>query len=182
LDLELAMKFRPDSAEAHQRMMTFIEEMEGQSDRGVAIVGAAWIEEAMSAAIESFLLHDTKAWQRLFGGNGPLASFSAKIDLSRLLGLISDIIKSDLHIIREVRNEFAHQIAHKTEHTKLGFASPYIKDKCLAIKCVAHEGIADSREAFIRSCAVLYAEFETLWFFGLKVSDGGYISARIERE
>ncbi|MCW1936773.1 hypothetical protein OMD46_11470 [Pseudomonas sp. MDMC_285] len=48
------MKYDPNSAEAQKRLMTLIEEMNGQSDRGVAIVGAAWIEESMSAAIESF--------------------------------------------------------------------------------------------------------------------------------
>jgi hypothetical protein len=68
------MKHDRDSTEAHQRMMALIEEMAEQTDRGAAIVAAAWVEEAMSAAIESFLHSDTKAWQRLFEGNGPLAT------------------------------------------------------------------------------------------------------------
>ena len=162
-------------------MATLIEEINDQSDRGAAIVGAAWVEESISAAIESFLHSAPNAWQRLFGGNGPLGTLSAKIDLSRLLGLITDTIRSDLHIIREVRNEFAHQIAHKTTHTKLSFSTPHIKDKCMAIKCVAHEELTEPRAAFIRSCAILYAEFEMLVLFGVKVSDGGHIFAKIER-
>ena len=48
------MRFAPNSIEAQKRMMALIEEIEDQTDRGVAIVGAAWIEETMSAAIESF--------------------------------------------------------------------------------------------------------------------------------
>lgn len=176
------MKYDPNSAEAQKRLMTLIEEMNGQSDRGVAIVGAAWFEESMSAAIESFLHSEPKAWKRLFGGNGPLANLSAKIDLSRLLGLVSDAIKSDLHIIREIRNEFAHQIAHKTDHTQLSFNTPHIKDKCSAIKCVAHEELTEPRSAFIRSCAILYSDFEMVQFFGVKISDGGQVLANIERE
>lgn len=80
-----------------------------------------------------------QTWQRLFEGNGPLATLSAKIDLARLLGLVTETIRSDLHIIRDIRNEFAHQIAHKTEHTKLSFSSPHIRDKCMALRCVSHE-------------------------------------------
>ena len=45
------MRFSNDSPEAQQRLLSLIDEMNGQSDRGVAIVGTAWVEEAMSAAI-----------------------------------------------------------------------------------------------------------------------------------
>lgn len=175
------MKHDPNSEEAIKRMMALIEEIEGQTDRGAAIVGAAWVEEAISAAIESFLQSDQKAWQRLFDGNGPLATLSAKIDLSRLLGLVSETIRSDLHIIRAIRNEFAHQIAHRTEHTKLGFHSQHIADKCLALKCVAHEKHTDPRVAFVRACATLNADFEMLQFFGVKIPDAGQIFAATER-
>jgi len=176
------MKYDPNSEEAQRRMLALIEEMEGQSDRGVAIVGAAWVEEAMSVAIESFLHSDSKAWQRLFGANGPMSTLSAKIDLAGLLGIISEVIRSDLHIIRDIRNEFAHQIAHPTHHTKLAFHSPHIRDKCLALKCIAHENHSDGRAAFVRACATLNADFSMIHFFGMKVSDGGRVFARIEHE
>jgi hypothetical protein len=111
-----------------------------------------------------------------------LATLSAKIDLARLLGLISETIRSDLHIIREIRNEFAHHIAHKTQHTKIGFDSPHIRDKCMALRCIAHEPPSDPRFAFVRACAVLNSDFELLRFFAVKVSDAGHIFARIENE
>ena len=176
------MKYDPNSDEAQKRMMALIEEMEGQTDRGVAIVGAAWVEEAMSTAIESFLHSDPKSWQRLFGVSGPMSTLSAKIDLARLLGIISEVIRSDLHILRDVRNEFAHHIAHKTQHTKLGFNSPHIRGKCLALKCVAHEKHTEARVAFVRACAILNSDFEMLHFMGMKVSDGGQVFAKVERE
>lgn len=164
----------------NKRLIALIEEMDGQTDRGVAIVGAAWIEEAMTTAIQSFLHDDSKAWKRLFSGNGALASFSSKIDLAILLGLVSDAIRSDLHIIREIRNEFAHQITHKTQHTKLGFSSAHIKDKCMFLKCIAHENIDDPRVAFVRACATLNSDFEIHKMFGYKVSDGDHIFAKID--
>lgn len=162
-------------------MMTLIEEINDQSDRGAAIVGAAWLEESISAALESFLHAHPKSWQRLFAGNGPMATFSAKIDLTRLLGLTTDSIWSDLHILRDVRNLFAHRIAHKDDHSKLSFNTPQIRDKCLSLKCVQHEEITKPREAFVRACAILYADFEMISFFGIKAADGGHIFARSER-
>jgi DNA-binding MltR family transcriptional regulator len=175
------MRLDPNSEEAQTRMLALTQEMEGQTDRGVAIVGAAWVEEAMSAALESFLHTDPKAWQRLFKGNSPLGTFSAKIDLVRLLGLVTEVVYSDLHRIREIRNEFAHQIAHRTEHTSLNFDSSHIRDRCMALKCVAHETHSTPRAAFIRACATLNSDFQMLEMFREKVnSDGPEIFARIE--
>lgn len=162
-------------------MLTLLEEIQEQSDRGAAIVAVAWVEESITAALESFLHADSNSWKRLFTGSGPLANFSSKIDLSRLLGLLTDTVRSDLHIIREIRNEFAHQVAHKTSYTKLAFSTAHIKDKCLALKCVAHEGHGDPRAAFVRACAILYADFEMIQFVGIKVSHGGHVFAEVER-
>jgi DNA-binding MltR family transcriptional regulator len=175
------VKYDPNSPEALQRVMTLVEEMNDQSDRGAAIVGAAWLEESISAALESFLHSHPKSWERLLGGNGPLGTFSAKIDLSRLLGLTTDAIWSDLHILRDIRNQFAHQVAHKTDQSKLNFKTPHIRDKCLALRCVQHEDIEEPRTAFVRSCAILYSDFEMIAFFGIKAADGGHIFARSER-
>lgn len=86
------MKYDPNSEEELLRMATLIEEINAQSDRGAAIVGAACLEESMSAALESFLHSHPRSWQRLFAGNRALGTFSVKkIYLSRLLGLITDV-------------------------------------------------------------------------------------------
>ena len=73
-------------------------ELNSQTDRGAAIIGVAWVEEELQSAIESFLEQDKKAWDRLFGRSGALGTLSAKIDLTRLLGMCSKTIASDLHI------------------------------------------------------------------------------------
>src|SRR5512137_1033858 len=120
------------SEEAIQQALTLIKEIETQTDRGVAIVGSAWIEEELYAAIECFVENDKAAWNRLFGKSGPLSSFSAKIDLARILGMVSAAIATDLHIIRTIRNEFAHSVLDKNKSI-LSFNSPHIRDKCLAL-------------------------------------------------
>lgn len=102
-----------DDSEAFKKSLEFVKDMHSQTDRGAAIIGAAWLEEELGAAIQSFLHSDPKASQRLFGRADPLSSFSSKIDLARVLGMRTSVIASDLHIIRGVRNEFAHSVLSK---------------------------------------------------------------------
>lgn len=164
---------------ALEKMEALIAEMDGQSDRAAAIVGAAWIEEELEAAILSFLVDDKDSVKRLLGKSSPLSSFSAKIDLACLLGMSSRAIAKDLHTIREIRNEFAHNILAK-DNAKLSFNSAHIRDKCMSIRCVAHEEIATPRIAFVRACAILNSDFFIHRFMGHKVSDGGQVFAKIE--
>lgn len=172
------MRFRDNPEEANKRLMALVEEMSGESDRAVAIVGAAWIEEALSDSITSFLQAHEESHKRLFRGGAPLATFSSKIDLSRLLGIVSDTIWADLHRIRDIRNEFAHHIAHKTDNTKLTFAAGHIADKCLALRCVAHEKHSDPRVAYTRACATLNADFDLVTMIGDTVSDTHMVVAK----
>lgn len=167
------------SDEAIARSLALVQEVENQSDRGVAIVGVAWIEEALVDAIQAFLEQHKPAWDRLFRKSGPLSSLSAKIDLARLLAMTSDVIHSDLHILREVRNEFAHSILDR-DHTTLTFQSPRVRDKCLALHCIKHEGLNDPKHAFVRACAVLNADFSMHKFIGQVIQDGGRIVSRDE--
>lgn len=168
-----------DDSEAFKRSIELVKDMESQTDRGAAIIGAAWLEEELGAAIQSFLHYDPKASPRLFSRAGPLSSFSSKIDLARVLGMCTAAISSDLHIIREVRNEFAHSVLSK-ENNALSFATQSLRDKCLSLKCVSHEALSDPRHAFIRACAVLNADFYMHRFYGQKVQDGGQVFAKSE--
>ena len=172
------MKFLGQPEEAKKRFLALVEEMNGESDRAVAIVGAAWVEEALSDAITSFLHSHQKSQDRLFGSNGPLSTLSAKIDLARMLGIVTDSIRSDLHVIRDIRNEFAHHIAHKTDHTRLTFSANHIRDKCLALNCVAHEAPTDSRVAFTRACATLNSDFDVFTMMRDKVSETFLVFAK----
>ncbi|WP_345295833.1 DUF4145 domain-containing protein [Luteimonas vadosa] len=171
------MKIGDYSEEAQQRLDTLISEMSTGSARTVAVVGGAWVEEMLAAAIESALHPHKKAWEGLFNKSRPLSSFSAKIDMARLLGLVTDAIWADLHRIREIRNTFAHDIAHKTDNSVLSFASPHISDQCLAILCVAKENLQDPRHRFTRACARLTADLDMVRFFGTRVTGPGQVTA-----
>ena len=48
------------------------------------------------------------ARNKLFRGLGAFAHFSTKIDVAYAMELISDDIRHDMHVLRDIRNEFAH--------------------------------------------------------------------------
>jgi hypothetical protein len=89
----------------------FMEELKKQTDRGVGIVAAAVIEDALEFAIKRRLvvLSNTRA-EELFGRMRPLSSLSAKIELGFALGLYDDNLRKPLNMLRGVRNEFAHNM------------------------------------------------------------------------
>ncbi len=75
------------------------------------ILAATLLDVGLDTLLRSFLITISTSDDELFdGGNAPLGNFSAKINLAFRLGLISDKYASDLHIIRKIRNEFAHNI------------------------------------------------------------------------
>jgi DNA-binding MltR family transcriptional regulator len=47
----------------------------------------------------------------MFHSSAPLGSFAAKIRLAHLLGLISKDFYSDLEMMKEIRNRFAHDLS-----------------------------------------------------------------------
>src|SRR5262249_15079476 len=101
-----------------------IEEIDKQRDRGAAILAASVLEDHLTQIIKTRLERNPKIESRMFKGYGPLASFAAKIDLGFLLGLYSPHVHKQFGYIREIRNEFAHNLQ------PLSFRSQRIKDLC----------------------------------------------------
>lgn len=88
-----------------------LEEIAKQTDRGCALIAAAFLEQRLLAAIRSRLNRNAKAEEALFRNSGPVGSFSARIELGLLLGIYTEKLYSILHTIREIRNDFAHKPA-----------------------------------------------------------------------
>lgn len=60
----------------------------------------------------------------LFRPSGALGTFSIKIDLAHLLGLLSDEAYKDLTNLKNIRNDFAHELELDS------FDTPSIRDRC----------------------------------------------------
>lgn len=87
----------------------FEREALSETGRTVAIVTASVLDTGLSALLKTALLPCPTANDPMFdGAYAPLGSFSAKIDFSARLGLISSGVSQSLHTIRKLRNDFAH--------------------------------------------------------------------------
>lgn len=83
----------------------FDSRLHGESDRSAALLAAALLD----AQLESLFRARLKYHQdRLLGFDGPLATFSTRIKVARALGWIDEEVESDLDLIRNIRNRFAH--------------------------------------------------------------------------
>lgn len=96
---------------ANYNLDYFHGEFKKETDRACVILSAAMLEQSLETLLRAYLVPISTADDSLFGGpNSPLASFSAKIDVSYRIGLISVKMCRDLHLIRKIRNVFAHNV------------------------------------------------------------------------
>lgn len=106
-------------------------EMHAQNDRGAAITGGIYLEQRLREAIEQRwppVSNTTR--DRLFSGYGPLATFSAKINIAGAMGVLNTHAKSDSDKIRLIRNLAAHI------GTPFSFDDPKVSTLVDAIHCL----------------------------------------------
>jgi hypothetical protein len=87
-----------------------IKEIPKQRDRGAAIVATAILEEHLLMAIQSRIQRHDHTEKKMLSNAGPLSSFSSRIDFGLLLGLYPEQVQRRLHLIRKIRNNFAHNM------------------------------------------------------------------------
>jgi hypothetical protein len=83
-------------------------------DRSAAILAASFFEDRLTRRIKARLIPDAKAQKKFLEYPGPISTFAAKIDLAYLMDIVDPGIKQRLHVIREVRNIFAHELGEIT--------------------------------------------------------------------
>ena len=92
---------------AYQPTIKFLLVLATESDRGMVLAGAAYIDNALAQLLQSYFV-DEPVVQKLFSGNAPLSTFSSRIEIAFALGLIDSGIQRDINLIRKIRNECAH--------------------------------------------------------------------------
>ena len=118
-----------------------------ESDRGCALVLAANLDNRLRTLLESFFVElSTKKLNAVFEGNGCLATFSSRIKLSYALGLLGEDERHDLDIIRDIRNNFAH------DESTITFTSKAVSDRCKSLRLYRemvtdHSGFEISRNS-----------------------------------
>ena len=98
-----------DVADKRLRLLqSFFQEIGAESDRGLALIASAFIDEIFKDTLQAFFCFP--APHLLVGKHAPLGTFSAQIEMCHALGLIDDVERNDCDYIRRIRNEFAHRI------------------------------------------------------------------------
>jgi DNA-binding MltR family transcriptional regulator len=94
-----------------EQISSFLDELKTQTDRGVAIVAAAVLDELLALLIiERLVKLSSDRRDSLFKDRGPFSPFSSKIEVAFALGVISSEARLALHLVRDIRNKFAHRI------------------------------------------------------------------------
>jgi hypothetical protein len=89
--------------------LDILHQTDAESDRGAVIVLAAFADDCLQSLLKARLLPPNGSDDELFDiSYAPLRSYSAKIDLAYRIGVINVNVRSSLHLMRKLRNDFAH--------------------------------------------------------------------------
>lgn len=102
--------------------------LETESDRAIALITAAFLDDALAAVLRHALVDDAKILDELFGTDRPLGTLSSRIKIAYCLGHISHGSFRDLETIRAIRNDFAHS------RQALNFQSQGIRERCMKLR------------------------------------------------
>jgi hypothetical protein len=103
-------------------------EFQSAHDRIAAIMGAALVENTLVDAIKVCLDDDSNTSQLFYEDKSPFGTFYARIVAAKGFALISERLAEDLHIIRNIRNQFAHSVLC------LDFKNEHIAAECEKLK------------------------------------------------
>ena len=115
-------------------LAAFVADLRRESDRGLALVACALIDDRLGETLRAFLRETPSSTRLLDEGNAPLGTLSAKADACVALGLIDDDEHAEIALLRKVRNEFAH-----AKHG-ISFATPRVRGLCSSLQSDLPEG------------------------------------------
>ena len=109
-----------------------------------AIIVGSLVGESLELALKSKLLADKKSVNDgVFNGNGALATLQKRIDAAHDMNLIDDVNRKDAHLLRHIRNGFAHT------NEKLNFDSG--STSALARQLSTYEAATSNQDAFLKA-------------------------------
>jgi DNA-binding MltR family transcriptional regulator len=145
-----------------------ISEFEKESDRAAVILTASLFDNALAQLIAvSLVASPSSTDELLYGANAPLSTFSARINLAYRVGLISRKFCRDLHLVRSIRNSFAHNVHG------CGFDESSVKSRVLELS--KSSGLIERNPKFRASYPVgtrgdfLFSASWMLWSLNTKI-------------
>lgn len=104
----------------------FLDQLKDESERALAIVAAAALDEMLRRVLEKTVVNQRIAIRLFNRPYAPLGTFSARIDAAYGFRIIDRELYRVLNTIRDIRNKFAHEI-------NWSFNEESTRDKCLAM-------------------------------------------------
>lgn len=140
-----------------------------ESDRGCAIFGAAALDDALEVLLRSRFRQDDSVVKNvvdpLFRTYAPLSTFSARIDVSHVLGLLAKRTYRELKVIRRLRNDFAH------ERGPLTFDDPRCSDRLASlIGAGSGDDVKDVEKVLAGDQFLTRSQLTTRIAFGLAIT------------
>jgi hypothetical protein len=133
---EIEMTFTPMPAELKkthphlEEFWPFLQALNKESPRGKVLISTGFVEEQLKRVILAFMLDESTSRELFEGGNAPLGTLSSRISAAYALGLITHDEWHDLHLIRRIRNDFAHQVTTT-------FETPAVVSRCRELRSKA---------------------------------------------
>ncbi len=121
----------------------FMQNIAEKDDLGLVIATTSLLDKFIGIVIMLRFQVDitARSYERVFGFNGPLGTFAAKIDLGAALGVVIGDMAHDLGIMRKLRNEFAHAVYH-----------PQLADGVMSARCKSLRMRFELSDAVKRAC------------------------------
>jgi hypothetical protein len=128
-----------------------------ESDRGAIILAATNIEDVLEMQITSklpALAEDEPARKKIFEHDGLISSFSKKIEMAYVMGIIDKAYRKKIDLIREIRNACAHA------RFPLAMDKQVLRDACKALLAATSNDLKDHepltlRNAFLVECTFI---------------------------
>ncbi|MFT3736914.1 MAG: MltR family transcriptional regulator [Rhodocyclaceae bacterium] len=92
---------------SHTDFQSLFDSFKSETDRGAAVLAGSYVENYLGIFLKEKMVDPSLA-DRLFASEGALSSFSQRIDLAQAFGFLSKVQCDDLHLIKKIRNHFAH--------------------------------------------------------------------------
>jgi len=139
-------------------MARLVDDFQKETDRGVALLGAAFLDDVLAVMLRAFFVDDREAVNKLITAGRPLESFGSRTHLGYCVGLLGTDIYDDMNLIREIRNDFAHRQPTSFELEEISLKCRKLK----AVKVMMPEEGCNGRDRFIVS-VVLIANHLMVW-------------------
>lgn len=128
-----------------------VADLSAESDRGALMIAATQVEDML----EHMIVHNMPAAREsetlrksIFEGDGPIATFSAKITIAYALGIIDAPYRRLIDLVREIRNACAHS------RKPISFLTPELVAICEQLIADILPDMTDHSEAAMREAVI----------------------------